>query len=72
MSDQLVTQFGNCTTHNQHNIRTSIRFVGTETAITAVERPQTYAFDHKAAGIANRNVIQGTKQLQKLRFHKYR
>ena len=38
------------TTHNTHNTQTSMPPVGFEPTISAGERPQTYALDHKTTG----------------------
>jgi len=38
------------TTHNTHNRQTTMPPVGLETAISACERPQTYALDRAATG----------------------
>ena len=38
------------TTHNAHNIQTSMPLVGFEPTISAGERPQTYALDRAATG----------------------
>jgi hypothetical protein len=38
------------TTHNTHNIQTSMPLVGLEPTISAEERPQTYALDCTATG----------------------
>jgi len=44
MSDQLVAETATYLTQNQHKKRTFMSSVGFEPAITAIERPQTYAF----------------------------
>ena len=41
------------TTHNTHNRQTSIPPVGFEPAVSAGERPQTYALDRAATGIGD-------------------
>ena len=41
------------TTHNTHNRQTYLPPVGFETAISAGDRPQTYALDRAAAGISS-------------------
>ena len=50
MSDNLVAETSNLTTHNTHNRQTSTPPVGFEPTISAGEQPQTYALDRAATG----------------------
>jgi hypothetical protein len=47
MNDLLVAETATCTTHNKHKRQTSRTCEGFEPEFPAVERPQTYALDHK-------------------------
>ena len=44
------------TTHNSHNRQTSMPSVGFEAAISAGERPQTYALDGAATGTGAKEI----------------
>jgi hypothetical protein len=47
-SSQLVTKATTNTTHNKHNRRTCLPTAGFESAIPAVQRPQTYVIERTA------------------------
>jgi hypothetical protein len=50
-SDQLIAEFATYTTHNKHNMQTSIPSAGFEPAIPAAQQLQTYALDGTTTGI---------------------
>jgi len=55
------------TTHNIHNIQTSMPPAGFELTISAGERPQTYALDRKVTGTGRAKQIKSLKKTHKTR-----
>jgi hypothetical protein len=51
--DQLVAEAATYTTHNKYKRQTFMPSAVFETAIPAIERPQTYALDRAATGIVS-------------------
>jgi len=52
-SNQFVAEAVTCTTNNRHKRQTSTPPAGFETAIQAIEGPQTYALDRTATWIGS-------------------
>jgi hypothetical protein len=57
MSDQLVAEAGNDTTHNKHNRQTSMPSAGFEPSLPAIKRLQNHILDRTETGIILHNIL---------------